>query len=207
MTTTPDDYINRVLDVLPRTLPLRAQIGMELRGHIAERVGAGQSMDDVLRQLGDPVALAESYLTAEPLRPASFVNRAVAKLIDVMIVVAAISPIALLPWSIAPLEAVFPFSLLILVIGSTFAFGIYTVLAERRSGRTLGKRAMGLRVVQETGTRITLGQAVVRTLPMFMQVYWVDVMFALFTEKHQRAFELLSKTRVVLASPATSESR
>jgi hypothetical protein len=38
-------------------------------------------------------------------------------------------------------------------------------------------------------------------LPMFMQMYWVDVLFALFTEKSQRAFELLSKTRVVVATP------
>ena len=32
---------------------------------------------------------------------------------------------------------------------------------------------------------------------MFLQVYWIDVMFALFTDKSQRAFEMLSKTRVV----------
>jgi hypothetical protein len=32
---------------------------------------------------------------------------------------------------------------------------------------------------------------------MFLQVYMIDALFALFTEKHQRAFELLSKTRVV----------
>jgi uncharacterized RDD family membrane protein YckC len=206
MTTTPDDYINRVLDLLPRTLPLRAQIGMELRGHIAERVGAGQSVAEVLRQLGDPVVLAESYLTAEPLRAASFSSRALAKLLDLALVVAAMSPLALLPWSIAPLEAAFPLALLIMLIGSSFAFGLYTVIAERRAGRTVGKHVMGLRVVQESGTRITLGQAVIRTVPMFMQFYWVDVMFALFTEKHQRAFELLSKTRVVVASPSNRES-
>jgi len=28
-------------------------------------------------------------------------------------------------------------------------------------------------------------------------VFWIDVLFALFTERSQRAFELLSKTRVV----------
>jgi hypothetical protein len=38
----------------------------------------------------------------------------------------------------------------------------------------------------------------VRQLPMFLQMYWIDVLFALFTEKSQRAFELLSKTRVVM---------
>jgi hypothetical protein len=40
----------------------------------------------------------------------------------------------------------------------------------------------------------------VRQLPMFFQFYWVDVMFALFTDRKQRAFELLSKTRVVRSS-------
>jgi uncharacterized membrane protein len=71
MTMTTDDYIARVLEVLPRTTPLRSQIGMELRGHIAERLAHGQAVDDVLRQLGDPVKLAESYLSAEPLVSAS----------------------------------------------------------------------------------------------------------------------------------------
>jgi len=31
-------------------------------------------------------------------------------------------------------------------------------------------------------------------------VFWIDVLFALFTEKHQRAFEILSKTRVVVVT-------
>jgi hypothetical protein len=39
---------------------------------------------------------------------------------------------------------------------------------------------------------------------MFLQVFWIDVMFALFTEKHQRAFEVLSKTRVVRATEGES---
>jgi hypothetical protein len=50
--------------------------------------------------------------------------------------------------------------------------------------------------VRESGVRITIGQSVVRQLPMFLQLYWIDV--------HQRAFELLSKTRVVEADRANS---
>ena len=38
---------------------------------------------------------------------------------------------------------------------------------------------------------------------MFLQVYWIDVLFALFTDKNQRAFELLSKTRVVTEAPGS----
>ena len=60
--------------------------------------------------------------------------------------------------------------------------------------------SQGIRVVSETGARISLGQAIVRQLPMFLQVYWIDAMFALFTDKSQRAFEMLSKTRVVRAA-------
>jgi uncharacterized RDD family membrane protein YckC len=37
----------------------------------------------------------------------------------------------------------------------------------------------------------------VRNLPIFMQIFWIDALFALFTDRSQRAFELLSKTRVV----------
>ena len=62
----------------------------------------------------------------------------------------------------------------------------------------LPARWLGLGVLRESGGRISFGQSIVRQLPAFFQVFWVDAMFALFTERHQRAFELLSKTRVVL---------
>jgi uncharacterized RDD family membrane protein YckC len=77
---------------------------------------------------------------------------------------------------------------------------LYPLLAEYRYGKTLGKHWLGLRVVRESGARISFGQSVVRQLPLFLEVFWIDVLFALFTDKHQRAFELLSKTRVVHAA-------
>ena len=64
---TADDYIDSVVKYMPRATPLRSQIALELRGHIAERVATGQSLDDIVRQLGDPATLAESYLSAVPL--------------------------------------------------------------------------------------------------------------------------------------------
>ena len=36
-----------------------------------------------------------------------------------------------------------------------------------------------------------------RNLPWLLEFFWIDALFALFTDKRQRAFELLSKTRVV----------
>lgn len=195
--TIADDYINQVLGMMPRATPNRDQIAAELRAHIAERLAAGHQEGDVLRQLGDPVKLAESYLSAEPLVSAPFSSRALAKLIDVAGVVAVICPTA---WLVAqlfdpnwrPLVMI-----LTLGVGGSVLFGVYTVWTEYRYGQTVGKRFQDLRVVRETGAQMSLGQAIVRSLPMFLQMYWIDVMFALFTEKSQRAFEMLSKTRVV----------
>lgn len=198
---TADDYINRVLAVLPRTTPLRSQIAMELRGHIAERVGSGHPVDDVLRQLGDPLKLAESYLSAEPLISVPVGLRVLAKLTDIALVAVALSPITWLGYRLLPPEAVLAILVGVLLIGGTFAFAFYTILAEFLAGQTLGKKLAGLRVVRESGAQISLGQAIVRQLPMFLQVGLIDAAFALFTEKRQRAFELLSKTRVVAAAP------
>lgn len=157
---------------------------------------AGQLEEDVLRQLGDPVALAESYLTAVPLASGSFVARAVAKIIDVLIVGPVVGSAAWLLWRALPRELA-PFAILAAIVGGSLLFAVYTVIAEARLSQTLGKHLVGLRVVRESGARISIGQSIVRQLPMFLQIFLIDALFALFTEKSQRAFELLSKTRVV----------
>jgi uncharacterized RDD family membrane protein YckC len=197
--TTADDYVNTVLGMMPPTMPQRTQIAAELRSHIAERLAHGHTIDAVLKQLGDPATLADSYLSAEPLVSADFGSRAVAKVLDGLGVVAIMCPTA---WLISLLAAPWWRPVIMIgvgVIGSSIVFGVYTMMAEYRGGQTIGKRLQGIRVVRETGSRISLGQAVVRQLPMFLQVFWIDAMFALFTDKSQRAFEMLSKTRVVRA--------
>jgi uncharacterized RDD family membrane protein YckC len=190
--TTGEDYINRVIDRMPRAIPLRSQIAMDLRSHIAERVEHGQSLDDVVQQLGDPAALADSYLAAVPLTPASFLRRGAAKVIDLLLYVAICAPLVWLGW-----RAAGPFIFLTL-LPIALLFPIYFVAAEYWFDQTAGKRLLGMRVVRESGARIGLGQSFVRQLPQVLQVFWIDVLFALFTDRHQRAFELLSHTRVVM---------
>jgi uncharacterized RDD family membrane protein YckC len=205
MTTTTDDYINRVLEFLPTNTPERDQIATELRGHIAERLASGQTTEQVLRQLGDPLALAESYLAAVPLRSASFGRRAVAKLIDFSVILVWFVPIVCIAFFAAS-DFVRPLVIFIGAIGWGVLAAAYLTVAEARSGQTIGKRLMGLRAVRESGARMSTGQAIVRQLPLLTQMYWIDVLFALFTDKHQRAFELLSKTRVVEADRANGGS-
>lgn len=198
--TAIDDYIARVLEGLPRTTPLRTQIAVELRGHIAERMANGQPVEAALRQLGDATELAESYLRELPLEPATLTARIAAKAIDVGMVVALVGAVFVLAaahvW-LTDRAQIAPFIGIAALAGGGLGFIVYTVVAEWRTGATIGKRAMGLHVVRESGAPIGLGQAVVRQLPVTLQFFWVDVLFALFTERGQRAFELLSKTRVV----------
>jgi uncharacterized RDD family membrane protein YckC len=187
-------YIDRVITQLPRETSLREQVAMELRSHIAERVEHGNTVEEALRQLGDPVALAESYLSAVPLIPVSFWRRAAAKLLDGAVYVAVCAPLVVLMLYRSHFGAAVWVAVLLLAIGA-----FYSLVAEYLYGKTLGKHWLGLRVVRESGARISFGQSVVRQLPVFLEVFWIDVLFALFTEKHQRAFEVLSKTRVVVA--------
>jgi uncharacterized RDD family membrane protein YckC len=201
--TAGEDYINRVLDALPTPTPRRQQIALELRGHITERLASGQSMEDILGQLGDPVALAESYLSAVPLVSAPHGRRMLAKLVDVVSIFIVVVPFALLPL-VADLHEWTPIVLFVTVVGASFLCAFYLVVAEWRFGQTLGKHLAGLRVVRESGARISLGQSVVRQLPVFFEVFAIDALFVLFTERRQRAFELLSRTRVVVDEPSSA---
>ena len=198
--TTADQYIDRVLALLPTATPMREQIATELRGHIAERLAGGHTVAEVLALLGDPVHLAESYLASVPLVSAGFWPRALAKFVDVATVGAIVLPLAWLAVQFVPPDFSIVAAIWIVLVGGSLLFAPYTILAEWRYGQTLGKYLIGLRVVREAGTRIGFGQAIVRQLPAFLQIYWIDVLFVLFTEKSQRAFEMLSKTRVVVAT-------
>lgn len=201
MTTTADSYIARVLAALPPNGALGEQIAVELRSTIAARLADGQSIEQALRQLGDPVTLAESYLAAVPQVPAPIFVRLLARLVDFAVATVVIAPVAVGVWYWGDVQYV-PLWLFVYLIGSSTLIAIYPMVAEARYSRTLGKHLFGLRVVRESGTRISAGQAIVRNLPIFLQVFWLDALFALFTDRRQRAFEMLAKTVVVLARPA-----
>ena len=197
MTMTADAYIARVLAALPPATPMRDQIALELRGSIDERLAAGQTLGAAIRQLGDPVRLAESYLSAVPLRSAPFFVRALARLMDFAIATVVIAPVAMGLWFFGDVRYL-PWGLLAYLIVGSILIASYPIVAEAMYGKTIGKHLFGLRVVTESGTRITWLQAVVRNLPIFLQIFVIDALFALFTERSPRAFELLSRTRVIL---------
>ncbi len=80
---------------------------------------------------------------------------------------------------------------------------LYPVVFEAgKRGATPGKRAMGLRVVQETGSPITLGQAVVRNFLRFIDgmpffSYAFGLTSCLATKRFQRLGDLAAGTLVI----------
>jgi uncharacterized RDD family membrane protein YckC len=194
MTLTINQYIHDVVSRMPTGVVDHVQIERELTGHINERLEHGQPLDTVLQQLGDPKTLAGSYLAEVPLVPASFIARGVAKIVDLVALAWIMAPVAVLTGFLVRS----PFAALIVeALAVSFSFCIYTAILEWRYSTTLGKWLFDLRVTDESGARIGGGQAIVRQLGLILEVFSIDVLFALFTERHQRAFELLSKTRVV----------
>ena len=196
---TTEQYVQAVLSHMPASMPRREQIGTELRSHIVERLERGMPLEEILRQLGDPTVLANSYLAEVPLALPHHGRRILAKIIDTVIVILGMVAIAA---TAAGSAALINDDWIWLGVVEGFILGgilgsMYTVVAEWRYGTTIGKYLCDLRVVRESGGRISFGQSVVRQLPLFLQVGWVDALFVLFTDRRQRAFELLSKTRVV----------
>lgn len=196
-------YVQEVLShILPG--PVRDQVEAEVRSHIADRVERGNSVDDATRQLGEPRALAESYLAAVPMRNPPHIRRGLAKIVDLASVWLLPCAVFLAWWTTAadrPSQPVWIGFATAFVLSLAFACWIPIVM-EYRSGQSIGKRLFGLQVVTEKGGRIGLGQAIVRQLPVFLQVFTIDALFALFTDRRQRAFEMLTKTRVIDVSEA-----
>jgi uncharacterized RDD family membrane protein YckC len=200
---TIQSYLAQLADAMPRMMPEREQIVADVRAHIEEDMQRGEALDAVLTRFGDPANLAASYLSEVPLVCASFWRRAVAMAIDVGIPGVIAVPLAVLAATSGHVsrDTMLLDPAIIGVLAVTAGFVAYILVGDSRFGQTLGKHWLNLLVVRESGARISVGQAIVRLLPCVLHVWWIDVIFALFTERRQRAFELLSKTRVVTIDP------
>jgi uncharacterized RDD family membrane protein YckC len=138
------------------------------------------------------------------LRPAQLASRGVAMLLDVLCQLAALFVLSILVLSgTGSLD-----SALEVAIGLVVAVAVlvgYPVTAETLSrGRTLGKMAMGLRVVRDDGGPIRFRHALVRGLAGFFVDFWalgvlgaVAVFVSLSSARGKRVGDMLAGTLVV----------
>jgi uncharacterized RDD family membrane protein YckC len=154
------------------------------------------------------VEIEDRYVTSTPEGvPLSFVlaglgSRASAYLIDVLVqvvvdLIALLALIALVFSSTSAFVAAGIYSLISFVV----MFGYFVIFETLDSGRSLGKRALGIRVTRIDGSGVTFRASLVRNLlrvlylvPIF---YLVDALLILSTRRNQRMGDLIGGTLVI----------
>jgi uncharacterized RDD family membrane protein YckC len=201
--TSAHEYVDEVLGCVPGT-ENRQRIEAELWARLDPRI----TIEQATATYGHPREVAEFYLAAIPLESAPFFRRVAAALIDIPSVMASGFVFFYFMWKIIGWRD--ESFITALVTGNPLAIGLgfttlilmsplYYIIAETSTSQTIGKALMGLRTVRESGAKISVLQAIVRQIPLLFSFYAVDALFALFTSRKQRLFELISKTRVVRA--------
>jgi uncharacterized RDD family membrane protein YckC len=220
--STIDGYVRMVEHRLPHWLESRWEMISDLRGHLADRVAAGEDEAAVVASMEPPEEYAAALVADVPLVPATLVRRAGAFLLDVGLGLPLVlglffgslwlASLTMPEWptgmgalwleGMRDLVALSAWALLALVLGSIGVSAlvlsiVYFPLAEAIWGTTIGKHALGLCVVAENGTRVTWGKAILRRIPFYFEFFLLDAVFAVFTKRRQRAFDLVARTVVV----------
>lgn len=210
--TPVDRYIDDVIRHVFATQEDRERLETDLRSHFAEGEAAGRAPRDIIAGLGSPEEVAAAFNAEREMRYASFWERLFAFLGDVGVLICLSLPVVgLLSISgvFSPEPSEHPIFWLLtcgLVVLALAGIGIfYFPLLESHFGKTLGKHLMRIRVLRENGAPIGLGQAFVRRLSFYFDMLWIDALFIPFTDKHQRALDIVAKT-VVAREPGQSAS-
>jgi uncharacterized RDD family membrane protein YckC len=127
-------------------------------------------------------------------------TRLAAWLLDMVLVSIALLVLALVLGVIAALVGDLATALLT-ISAFVLVSGYWILLEAFAGGRTIGKRALGLRVVAERGLRLTFGQVVLRNLIRFVDMLpgpaGVAALFMLFGKEHRRLGDLVAGTLVI----------
>ncbi len=187
----------------------RQRIEADLRAHLEEAMRAGEPASVAIGRMGTPAEVAAEFMAQMALPYAGFWRRLGAFAVDLAIIVLAAGIVAVLglvasnqvPQRPQGIGYVLGAIAIAATVGCALAVvGIvllYFPLLEARFGRTVGKRLLGLRVLQESGLPIGLKEAFLRRLSFYFEVLAVDALFVLFTARHQRAFDIVARTVVI----------
>jgi uncharacterized RDD family membrane protein YckC len=186
MENVTEKYVREVLHHVHAPAHERARIETDLRAHLQdalERRPAGESMLAVIARMGSPEEVAAAFMAGLRLEYAGFWRRLVPER----------DP--------QGAEALLGGLLILLIVGIALAVAgillFYFPLLEGRFGQTPGKRLLGLRVVKESGTAIGYKEAFMRRLSFYFEFVALDALFIPFTDKRQRAMDIVAKTVVI----------
>jgi uncharacterized RDD family membrane protein YckC len=142
--------------------------------------------------------------------PSGFWRRVVAYLMDSLIVMAAAGLVAVVfILSVIHTGRTFQNNLpLIILLIITCAFGLFVfswlyeaLLTSSRRGATLGKRAVGIRIVRTDGARLSFrratGRHFLKTLITPLVLLFIGYLMAAFTARKQALHDIMASTLVV----------
>jgi uncharacterized RDD family membrane protein YckC len=198
-----DRYIHDVMVCVFAAAEERERFEADLRAHFADALEGGESAVGIIADMGKPGDVAAAFNAERQIQYAGFWRRLVAFVGDVGVILAlALIPFAMTLMSVQHLQlegSPSVWVVLRLAMSAITVLGVilfYFPLLEWRFGKTAGKHFMRIRVVRESGAPIGLGQAFVRRLSYYFEMFWVDALFIPFTDKKQRALDIIAKTIV-----------
>ena len=154
-----------------------------------------------LDELGLPADLITGEAVVLDLQPASFATRALAQLLDVVLMIAflyggvLVVGVAAVTLDEAAATAAF------LAVAVAAVIGLPVTIETLTRGRSVGKIAAGLRVVREDGGPIRFRQALVRALVGLFEIYLttgtVALIASLANSRGRRLGDLLAGTYVI----------
>jgi len=210
-------YLHEVLRHVPAAFPeRRARIAADLRSHLAESVAAGESEAGAVRRMGPAEEAARTFLHDAPLPLAPLADRLGAYVLDNALLAAPVLAAFALggmrdpAWLASLDDPGTPGATIVVVavVAATLAVPLlYFPLLEARSGQTPGKRLFGIAVVRASGTAVRFGAALLRRLPSLFNFALLDALFAPFTARRQRAFDIVAGTLVVTSSRSARRMR
>jgi uncharacterized RDD family membrane protein YckC len=153
----------------------------------------------------DDLGISEDLITGEAvvldLHPASFITRALALMLDLVVTVIALLVLSYLLFATNDFLDDAANSALGLVVTLAVLIGIPITVETLTRGRSLGKLAAGLRVVRDDGGPIRARHALIRGLLAVVEIYWAFGTIALITSllnrRGKRLGDLLAGTYVI----------
>lgn len=204
-----DEYVSAVMTSIHAAPQDRQRIEGDLRSHMREAVDSGEPIPDILRRMGAPTEVAAGFMSEMALKYAGFVPRAAAFAIDMLIIIPLMAVMAILGATFGNMAPDHPEGLELatggLLIGLAVLFTVsaiglmamYFPILEGRFGRTPGKRLLHLRVLKENGLPIGYKEALLRRLSFYFDFWLPDALFIPFTQKKQRALDIVARTIVI----------
>jgi uncharacterized RDD family membrane protein YckC/DNA-binding transcriptional ArsR family regulator len=159
---------------------------------------AGENAVRVIKDVESWAEVADVERKATQLPLASFGRRVSAFLIDFFLVLA-ITVAIMLPQAISILSGnVFTIGFSAIVFGTLGLLWVYSTLLEGFNGQSLGKRALGLKVVKTDGKKASYDQAAVRNFgKAFLLPFDLLAGLRIKNEQFMRYFDKFAGTTVI----------